>query len=164
VATKEVCGKGEARKEHTTSHKVTVYGGIQKFAATIEMGDLVAVSGPIYTLAFAGKNGKVETYAVRAHNLRDAEARERPPLRHPGRSRCRDSGERILLTLPYFAEPTAALQGVRFSFPLPLASERSGTRPATRLASRRESRFNPSRCWRGSSGASTTDGVEASGI
>jgi hypothetical protein len=37
----------EARKEYTTWHKVTVYGGLQKFAATIKKGDLVAVSGQI---------------------------------------------------------------------------------------------------------------------
>jgi single-stranded DNA-binding protein len=69
VATKEVRGTGEARKEYTTWHKVAVYGGLQKFAATIEKGDLVAASGPIYTQSFAGKNGKVETYAVRANTL-----------------------------------------------------------------------------------------------
>ncbi len=69
VATKEVRGTGEARKEYTTWHKVAVYGGLQKFAATIEKGDLVAVSGPIYTRSFASKNGKVETYAVRANTL-----------------------------------------------------------------------------------------------
>ena len=69
VATKEVRGSGETRKEYVTWHKVTVYGGLQKFASTIEKGDLVAVSGPIYTQSFTGKNGKVETYAVRANNL-----------------------------------------------------------------------------------------------
>jgi single-stranded DNA-binding protein len=69
VATKEVRGTGEARKEYTTWHKVTVYGGLQKFAATIKKGDLVAASGPIYAQSFAGKNGKVGTYAVRANNL-----------------------------------------------------------------------------------------------
>ena len=69
VATKEVRGTGEARKEYTTWHKVAVYGGLQKFAATIEKGDLVAASGPIYTQSFAGKNGKVETYAVRASTM-----------------------------------------------------------------------------------------------
>ena len=42
---------------------------MQKFAATIEKGDLVAVSGPIYAQSFAGKNGKVETYALRANIL-----------------------------------------------------------------------------------------------
>ena len=67
VATKEVRGAGEARKEYTTWHKVAVYGGLQKFAATIEKGDLVAVSGPIYAQSFAGKDGKVQTYAVRAN-------------------------------------------------------------------------------------------------
>ena len=67
--TKEVRGTGEARKEYTTWHKVAVYGGLQKFAATIDKGDLVAVSGPIYSQSFAGKNGKVETYAVRANTL-----------------------------------------------------------------------------------------------
>ena len=30
---------------------------------------LVAVSGPIYPQSFAGKSGKVETYAIRANNL-----------------------------------------------------------------------------------------------
>ena len=69
VATKEVRGTGEARKEYTTWHKVAIYGGLQKFAATIERGDLVAVSGPIYTQSFASKNGKVETYAVRANTV-----------------------------------------------------------------------------------------------
>jgi single stranded DNA-binding protein len=69
VATKEVRGTGEARKEYTTWHKLTAFGGMQKFAATIEKGDLVAVSGPIYTQTFEGKSGKVETYAVRAHHL-----------------------------------------------------------------------------------------------
>ena len=69
VATKEVRGTGEARKKHTTWHKVAVYGGLQKFAATIEKGDLVAVSGSVYAQSFAGKNGKVETYAVRAYTL-----------------------------------------------------------------------------------------------
>src|SRR5664279_1053682 len=69
VATKEVRGTGEARKEYTTWHKVAVYGALQKFAATIEKGDLVAVSGPIYTQTFASKNGKVETYAVRANTV-----------------------------------------------------------------------------------------------
>ena len=69
VATKEVRGTGEARKEYTTWHKVAVYGGLQKFAATIEKGDLVAASGPIYTQTFASKNGKVETYAVRANTV-----------------------------------------------------------------------------------------------
>jgi single-stranded DNA-binding protein len=69
VATKEVRGTGEARKEYTTWHKVAVYGGLQKFAATIEKGDLVAASGPIYTRSFASKDGKVETYAVRANTL-----------------------------------------------------------------------------------------------
>jgi single stranded DNA-binding protein len=69
VATKEVRGSGETRKEYVTWHKVTVYGGLQRFASTIEKGDLVAVSGPIYTQTFTGKNGKVETYAVRANNL-----------------------------------------------------------------------------------------------
>ena len=69
VATKEVRGTGEARKEYTAWHKVTAYGGLQKFAATIKKGDLVAVSGPIYTQSFAGKNGKVESYAVRANTL-----------------------------------------------------------------------------------------------
>ena len=33
VATKDVRGTGEARKEYTTWHKVAVYGGFQKFAA-----------------------------------------------------------------------------------------------------------------------------------
>jgi single-stranded DNA-binding protein len=42
---------------------------LQKFAATIEKGDLVAVSGPIYPQSFAGKSGKVETYAIRANTL-----------------------------------------------------------------------------------------------
>ena len=69
VATKEVRGTGEGRKEYTTWHKVAVYGALQKFAATIEKGDLVAVCGPIYTQSFAGKNGKVETYAVRANTV-----------------------------------------------------------------------------------------------
>ena len=69
VATKEVRGAGEARKEYTTWHKVAVYRGLQKFAATIEKGDLILVSGPIYTRSFASKNGKVETYAVRANTL-----------------------------------------------------------------------------------------------
>ena len=69
VATKEVRGAGEARKEYTTWHKVAVYGGLQKFAATIEKGDLVAASGPIYTRSFASKDGKVDTYAVRANTL-----------------------------------------------------------------------------------------------
>ena len=69
VATKEVRGTGKARKEYTTWHKVAVYGGLQKFAATIDKGDLVAASGPIYTQSFTGKNGKVETYAVRANIL-----------------------------------------------------------------------------------------------
>ena len=41
VATKEVRGTGEARKEYTTWHKVAVYGGLQKFAATIKKGDRV---------------------------------------------------------------------------------------------------------------------------
>ena len=69
VATKDVRGTGEARKEYTTWHKVAVYGSLQKFAATIDKGDLVAVSGPIYTQSFTGKNGKVETYAVRANTV-----------------------------------------------------------------------------------------------
>jgi single stranded DNA-binding protein len=69
VATKEVRGTGEARKEYTTWHKVAVYGALQKFAATIEKGDLVAVSGPIHTQTFASKNGKVETYALRANTV-----------------------------------------------------------------------------------------------
>jgi single-stranded DNA-binding protein len=69
VATKDVRGTGEARKEYTTWHKVAVYGGLQKFAATIDKGDLVAVSGPICTQSFTGKNGKVETYAVRANTV-----------------------------------------------------------------------------------------------
>ena len=69
VATKEVRGTGEARKEYTTWHKVAVYGGLQKFAATIKKGDLVAVSGPIYAQSFAGKDGKAETYGVRANTL-----------------------------------------------------------------------------------------------
>ena len=69
VATKEVRGAGETRKEYTTWHKVTVYGGLQKFASTVEKGDLVAVSGPINTQSFEGKNGKVETYSVRANSL-----------------------------------------------------------------------------------------------
>ena len=69
VATKEVRGTGEARKEYTTWHKVAVYGALQKFAATIEKGDLVAVSGPIHAQSFAGKNGKVQSYAVRANSL-----------------------------------------------------------------------------------------------
>lgn len=69
VATKEVRGSGESRKEYVTWHKVTVYGGLQRFASTIEKGDQVAVSGPIYTQKFASKNGQVETYAVRANNL-----------------------------------------------------------------------------------------------
>lgn len=67
--TKEVRGTGEARKEYTTWHKVAVYGGLQKFAATIKKGDLVALSGPIYVQSFAGKDGKVETYAVRANTM-----------------------------------------------------------------------------------------------
>ena len=70
AATNEVRGAGETHKEYTTWHKVTVYGGLQKFASTIERGDLVAVvSGPINTQSFEGKNGKVETYSVRANNL-----------------------------------------------------------------------------------------------
>ena len=69
VATKEVRGSGETRKEYVTWHKVTVFGGLQKFASTIEKGDLVAVSGPINTQSFEGKNGKVETYSVRANSL-----------------------------------------------------------------------------------------------
>ena len=69
VATKEVRGTGEARKEYTTWHKVAVYGGLQKFAATIKRGDLVAASGSIYAQSFAGKDGKMETYAVRANSM-----------------------------------------------------------------------------------------------
>ena len=69
VATKEVRGSGETRKEYVTWHKVTVYGGLQQFASTIDKGDLVAVSGPINTQSFEGKNGKVETYSVRANSL-----------------------------------------------------------------------------------------------
>ena len=69
VATKEVRGTGETRKEYVTWHKVTVYGGLQRFASTIEKGDLVAVSGAIYSQTFQGKNGKVETYAVRANSV-----------------------------------------------------------------------------------------------
>ena len=57
VATKEVRGAGEARKEYTTWHKVAVYGALQKFAATIEKGDLVAVSGPIHAQSFAASRG-----------------------------------------------------------------------------------------------------------
>ena len=60
---------GETRKECTTWRKVAAYGGLPKFAAMIEKGGLGAVSGPIYTRSFAGKNGKVGTYAVRANNL-----------------------------------------------------------------------------------------------
>ena len=69
VATKEVRGSGEARKEYVTWHKVTVYGGLQRFASTIEKGDLVSVSGPIHTQSFASRNGNVQTYAVRANNV-----------------------------------------------------------------------------------------------
>ena len=69
LATKEERGTCDARREYTTWQKVTGYGGPQKFAATIKKGDLVAASGPIYTQSFAGMNGKVETYAVRANTL-----------------------------------------------------------------------------------------------
>ncbi len=69
VATKEVRGTGETRKEYVTWHKVTVYGGLQRFASTIEKGDLVSVSGPIFTQSFASKNGNVQTYAVRANSV-----------------------------------------------------------------------------------------------
>ena len=68
VATKEVRGSGETRKEYVTWHKVTVFGGLQ-FASTIEKGDLVAVSGPIYTQSFASKNGSVQTFSLRANDL-----------------------------------------------------------------------------------------------
>ena len=88
MATKEVRGSGETRKEYVTWHKVTVFGGLQKFASTIEKGDLVAVSGPINTQSFEGKNGKVETYSVRANSLdmlkrknaRSSDARSKQPL------------------------------------------------------------------------------------
>jgi single-stranded DNA-binding protein len=59
----------EARKAYTNWYNVAVYGGLQKFVAMMEKGALVAVSGPIYTQSFAGKNGKVEFYAVRANTL-----------------------------------------------------------------------------------------------
>ena len=69
VATNEVRCAGDARTKYNTWHKVAVYGGLQNFAVTIEKGDLVAVSDPIYTRSFASKIGKVETYAVRAKTV-----------------------------------------------------------------------------------------------
>ena len=66
VATKEVRGSGETRKEYTTWHKITVFGDLQRFASTVDKADLVAVSGPLYTQSFAGKNGNVQTFSLRA--------------------------------------------------------------------------------------------------
>ena len=47
VATKEVRGAGEARKEYATWHKVAVYGGLQKFAGSLTncMGKTCTPSG-----------------------------------------------------------------------------------------------------------------------
>jgi hypothetical protein len=52
---------------YASCHKVAVYSGLQKFAATIEKGDLVAMSGPIYGWPFAGKNERGR-FRVRKYN------------------------------------------------------------------------------------------------
>ena len=70
VATKEVRGSGDDRKEYTTWHNVSVFGGLQRFASTILKGDQIAVQGPIVTSSYEGRDGgKVQTYYVRANIL-----------------------------------------------------------------------------------------------